>query len=100
MKAPAVLASTVQRTIKFLLKGRGAILVREEAEIATKQARDAVVLLEQARTLLAKDNARQLAIQHIDEAITQAARRAAMLEDWYRRSYFDSSGFQLSRAGI
>ena len=61
--------------------------MREEAELATTQAREAVVLLEQARTLLAKDNARQLAIKHIDEAITEADRRAAMLEDWYRRTY-------------
>jgi hypothetical protein len=29
----------------------------------------------------------QLAIQHTDEAISEADRRAAMLEDWYRRSY-------------
>ena len=45
------------------------------------------MLLEEARTLLAKDNARQLAIKHIEEAITEADRRAAMLEDWYRRTY-------------
>jgi hypothetical protein len=61
--------------------------VREEAQNAKTQARDAVVLLEQARTLLAKDNARQLAMKHIDESITQAARWATMLEDWYRRTY-------------
>ena len=69
------------------LKGRGAILGREEAQKAKTQAREAVVLLEEARTLLAKDNARQLAIKHIEEAITEADRRAAMLEDWYRRTY-------------
>ena len=28
-----------------------------------------------------------LAIRHIDEAITEADRRAAVLEDWYRRTY-------------
>ena len=65
------------------LKGREAILVREEAQKAKTQAREAVVLLEQARTMLAEDNA----MQHIDEAITEADRRAAMLEDWYRRTY-------------
>ena len=69
------------------LKGRGAILVREEAQKAKTQAREAVVLLEQARTMLYEDNARQLAIKHIDEAITEADRRAAVLEDWYRRTY-------------
>ena len=68
-------------------KGREAILVREEAQKAKTQAREAVVLLEQARTMLYEDNARQLAIKHIDEAITEADRRAAMLEDWYRRTY-------------
>jgi hypothetical protein len=62
-------------------------VVREEAQKAKRQAKEAVVLLEQARTLLAKDNARQLAIQHIDQAIREADRRAAMLEDWYRRTY-------------
>ena len=69
------------------LQGRGAILVQEEAQKAKTQAREAVVLLEQARTLLYEDNARQLAIKHIDEAIREAYRRAAMLEDWYRRTY-------------
>jgi len=68
-------------------KERGAILVREEAQKVKTQAREAVVLLEQARTMLSEDNARQLAIKHIDEAITEADRRAAMLEDWYRRTY-------------
>src|ERR687897_482908 len=74
-------------------KGRGAILVREEAQKAKTQAREAVVLLEQARTLLAKDKARQLAIKHIEEAITEAHRRAAMLEDWYRRTYSTAADF-------
>ena len=69
------------------LTGRGATLVRKEAQKAKTQAREAVVLLEQARTLLYEDNARQLAIKHIDEAITEADRRAAVLEDWYRRTY-------------
>ena len=73
------------------LMGRGAILVREEAQKAKTQAREAVVLLEQARTMLYEDNARQLAIKHIDEAITEADRRAAMLEDWYRRTYSSSA---------
>src|SRR5215204_1480412 len=72
-------------------KGRGAILVREEAQKAKTQAREAVVLLEQARTLLYEDNASQLAIQHIEEAIREADRRAAMLEDWYRRTYSSSA---------
>jgi hypothetical protein len=63
------------------------ILVHGEAQKAKTQAREAVVLLEQARTLLYEDNARQLAIKHIDEAITEADRRAAVLDDWYRRTY-------------
>jgi len=68
-------------------KERGVTLVREQAQKAKTQAREAVVLLERARTLLYEDNARQLAIKHIDEAITEADRRAAVLEDWYRRTY-------------
>ena len=61
--------------------------MREEAEIATTQAREAVVLLERARMLLSEDNAMQLAIKHTEEAISEAEIRAAMLEDWYRRTY-------------
>ena len=59
----------------------------EQAEKAKIQAREAVVLLEQARMLLSEDKAVQLAMKHTDEAITEAERRAAMLEDWYRRTY-------------
>jgi hypothetical protein len=59
----------------------------EQAQKAKIQAREAVVLLEQARMLLSEDNAVQLAIKHTDEAISEAHRRAAMLEDWYRRTY-------------
>ena len=59
----------------------------ERAEKAKIQAREAVVLLEQARMLLSEDNAVQLAMQHTDEAISEADRRAAMLEDWYRWTY-------------
>ena len=59
----------------------------EQAEKAKMQAREAVVLLEQARMLLSEDNAVQLAMQHTDEAISEANRRAATLEDWYRRTY-------------
>ena len=59
----------------------------EQAEKAKTQAREAVVLLEQARMLLCEENAVQLAIQHTDEAIREADRRAAMLEHWYCRSY-------------
>ena len=44
------------------------------------------MLLERARTLLYEDNARQLAIKHLDEAITEAESRAAMLEAWYRQT--------------
>jgi hypothetical protein len=73
--------------MKFLLKGRGAFLVREEAEKAKTQAREAVVLLEQARTLLSEDNPMQLAMKHIDEVISEAESRAGMLEEWYRRTY-------------
>ena len=70
-----------------------------EAQKAKTQAREAVVLLEQARTLLYEDNASQLAIQHIEEAITEADRRAAMLEDWYRRTY-SSADSGPPKAGI
>ena len=79
------------------LTGRGATLVREEAHKAKTQVREAVVLLEQARTLLYEDNARQLAIKHVDEAITEADRRAAMLEDWYIRTYSSADSSPLKQ---
>src|SRR5829696_2733332 len=79
------------------LMGKGAILVQEEARKAKTQAREAVVLLEQARTMLYEDNARQLAIKHIEEAITEADRRAAMLEDWYRRTYYSANSNPLKQ---
>jgi hypothetical protein len=69
----------------------------EQAEKAKTQAREAVVLLEQARMLLAEDNARQLAIKHIDEAITEADRRAAMLEEWYWRTYSSANSSSLKQ---
>jgi hypothetical protein len=73
------------------------ILVHGEAQKAKTQAREAVVLLEQARTMLYEDNARQLAIKHVDEAITEADRRAAMLEDWYRRTYSSADSGSLKQ---
>ena len=79
------------------LTGRGATLVREEAQKAKTQAREAVVLLEQARTMLYEDNARQLAIKHIEEAITEADRRAAVLEDWYSRTYSSADSSPLKQ---
>jgi hypothetical protein len=81
--------------MKFLLQGREVILVREEAEKAKTQAREAIVILEWARTLLSEDNPKQLDMKHIDEAIREAESRAALLEDWYRRIYSppgDSAG--------
>ena len=67
------------------------ILVHEEAQKAKTQAREAVVLLERARTLLAEDNPMQLAMKHLDKAISEAEGRAAMLEDWYRRTYLPAN---------
>ena len=65
--------------------------MREEAEKAKMQAREAVILLERARMLLYEDNARQLAMKHVDKAISEAESRAAMLEDWYRRTYYSTA---------
>src|SRR5215203_324725 len=79
------------------LRRGGVILVHEEAQKAKTQAMETVVLLEQARTMLYEDHARQLAIKHIDEAITEADRRAAMLEDWYRRTYYSANSNPLKQ---
>ena len=60
---------------------------RKRAAKAKDDAREAVVLLEQARALIAEDDAGQPAIKHVYAAIDEAEGRATMLEDWYRRTY-------------
>ncbi len=68
-------------------RAEGQYPVRKRAKKAKTQARQAVVVLERARALLVEDDATQPAIKHLDAAIHAAERRAAMLEDWYRRTY-------------
>ena len=60
---------------------------RKRAAKAKDKAREAVVLLEQARELIAEDDAGQPAIKHVYAAIDKAEGRATLLEDWYRRTY-------------
>ena len=60
---------------------------RKRAAKAKANAREAVVLLEQARELIAEDDAGQPAIKHVYAAIDEAEGRATLLEDWYRRTY-------------
>ena len=60
---------------------------RKRAAKAKDSAREAVVLLEQARELIAEDDPGQPAIKHVRAAIDEAEGRATMLEDWYRRTY-------------
>ena len=60
---------------------------RKRAAKAKDKAREAVVLLEQARALIAEDDAGQPAIKHVYAAIHEAEGRANMLEDWYWRTY-------------
>ena len=69
---------------------------RKRAAKAKANARKAVVLLEQARELIAEDDAGQPAIKHVYAAIHEAEDRANMLEDWYRRTY-SSAEENLSR---
>ena len=64
---------------------------RKGAAKAKDKAREAVVLLEQARELIAEDDAGQPAIKHVCAAIDEAEGRATMLEDWYRRTYSSSA---------
>jgi len=66
--------------------------VRKQAEQAKPEAREAVELLEQAHELMAKDDAMEPAMKHLHAAIRQAEVRAAMLEDWYLRTYYLTSG--------
>ena len=70
---------------------------RKRAAKAKAKAREAVVLLEQARELIAEDDAGQPAIKHVYAAIEEAEGRATMLEDWYRRTYSSPAEEKLSR---
>ena len=72
---------------------------RKRAAKAKDKAREAVVLLEQARGLIAEDDAWQPAIKHVCAAIDEAEGRATMLEDWYRRTYSSPAEEKLSRRG-
>jgi hypothetical protein len=69
---------------------------RKRAARAKDKAREAVVLLEQARELIAEDDAGQPAIKHVYAAIDEAEGRATLLEEWYRRTY-SSAEEKLSR---
>jgi hypothetical protein len=60
---------------------------RKRAARAKEKAREAVVLLEQARELIAEDDAGLPALKHLYAAIREAEGRANMLEAWYRRTY-------------
>jgi hypothetical protein len=60
---------------------------RKRAAKAKDNAREAVVLLEQARELIAEDDAGQPALGHVCAALHDAEGRATLLEDWYRRTY-------------
>jgi hypothetical protein len=60
---------------------------REQAEKAQTQAWEAVELLERARELIAEDSATQPAMKHLEAALHEAKARAAVLENWYQRTY-------------
>ena len=60
---------------------------RKRAAKAKDNAREAVMLLEQALALIAEDDVGQPAIKHVYAAIHEAEGRANTLEDWYRRTY-------------
>ena len=60
---------------------------REQAVKAQTQAWEAVELLERARELMVEDSATQPAIKHLQAALHEAKARAAVLEDWYQRTY-------------
>ena len=70
---------------------------RKRAAKAKDNAREAVVLLEQARELIAEDDAGQPALKHVYAAIHEAEGRATTLEDWYRRTYSSPAEEKLSR---
>ena len=60
---------------------------RKQAHKVKTQAREIVELLEEARKLMAEDNVVQPAMKHLHMALYEAKSRAAVLEDWYQRTY-------------
>ncbi len=60
---------------------------RQRAEKVKAQAREVVELLERARELMVEENAVQLAVEHLNAALREAEGRAAVLENWYQRTY-------------
>ncbi|CAN5770535.1 hypothetical protein BH23ACT11_BH23ACT11_17590 [soil metagenome] len=50
-------------------------------------ARESAELLERVFRLVTEDDAIQPAIKHVYAALCEAETRAAVIEDWYRRTY-------------
>lgn len=60
---------------------------RQRALAAAENARRAATLLENAFELMAEDDRIQPAIKHVYAALCEAETRAAVIEDWYERTY-------------
>jgi hypothetical protein len=73
---------------------------RKQAEKVKTQASKIVELLEQARELMAEDNAVQPAMKHLCRALYEAEGRATVLEDWYQRTYLLPAPERASRSTI
>jgi len=67
--------------------------VREQAEKAKTETREAVELVEQTREPRVKEDVMWAAMERLHAAIIHDAEaRSAMLEDWYLRTYSLISG--------
>lgn len=54
---------------------------------SVRETRRAVYFLEQTFRLMTEDDALQPTIKYVYAALCEAETRAAVLEDWYRRTY-------------
>jgi hypothetical protein len=78
----------------------GGTCTRKQAEKVKTQPSQIVELLEQARELMAEDNAVQSAMKHLCIALYEAEGRATVLEDWYQRTYCLPAPERASRSTI
>ena len=61
------------------------------ARLTAGKTRKAATLLEQVFRLMAEDDCIQPAIKYVYAALCETETRAAVVEDWYGRTYSDNS---------
>lgn len=74
-----------------LQASQSGIMRRKLAAEAVRKSRRTAAFLEEAFQLMTEEDKIQPSIKHVYAALCEAETRAAMLEDWYGRTYRDRS---------